>query len=354
MKTEAYQDMALELLPRVVALPSFSREENAVADLLESFLKASGLECSRDGNNVWAKHSVSGNLPTILLNSHVDTVKPVNGWTRDPFDPGMDEKTIYGLGSNDAGGPLVALLSTFIYFTRQAKPPFNLVFAATAEEEISGKNGIVSILDNLGKITLGIVGEPTGMNMAVAEKGLMVIDCQVQGKSAHAASGKGINAIYESMINLAWIRDHKFEKVSPWLGEVSMQATQMEAGTQHNVIPDTCNIVLDVRTNECYINEEVFEIIRDNLTGRAEARSFRLRPSFIREDHPVVLKGRSLGLEPYGSLTLSDQALMSFATLKIGPGQPARSHTADEFIMVDELRHGVETYIKLLDGLKLE
>lgn len=353
MQTEAYQAMALDLLPKLVALPSFSREENAVADMLESFLKETGAECYRHQNNVWANHIVSGNLPTILLNSHVDTVKPVDGWTRDPFDPGNDVTRIYGLGSNDAGGPLVSLLSAFIYFTRQENLPFNLIFTATAEEEISGKNGVVSILGKLGKIDLGIVGEPTGMNMAVAEKGLMVIDCQVLGKSAHAASGKGVNAIYESINNLEWIRNGKFDKVSRWLGEVSLQATQMEAGTQHNVVPDTCNIVLDVRTNECYTNEEVFEIIRDNLAGRSEARSFRLRPSFINEDHPVVLKGRSLGLEPYGSLTLSDQALMSFPTLKIGPGQPARSHTADEFITVDEIRHGVDVYIKLLDGLVL-
>ena len=283
----------------------------------------------------------------------MDTVRPVVGWTRDPFDPGKDNGRIYGLGSNDAGGSLVSLLACFLYFKEKMNIPFNLVFAATAEEEISGKNGITSVLGKLGNVALGIVGEPTGMKMAIAEKGLMVIDCLVQGESAHAASGKGINSIYESLIDLEWIRNHSFSKTSEWLGEVSMQVTQIAAGKQHNVVPDSCTFVIDVRTNECYTNENVYEVIRENLTGTAEARSFRLRPSFLEEDHPVVEKGKSLGLECYGSLTLSDQALMSFPTLKIGPGYPGRSHIADEYIETEEIRHGVKTYIELLDGLIL-
>jgi acetylornithine deacetylase len=354
MQVDAYQDMALDMLPKLVAIPSFSREEILVADFLESYLTKSGIGCFRHLQNVWAEHYVSDDLPTILLNSHIDTVKPVGGWTRDPFDPGKADGKIYGLGSNDAGGALVSLLACFFYFKKKEDIPFNLVFAATAEEEISGKNGITSVLGRLGKITLGIVGEPTGMNMAIAEKGLMVIDCLVQGESAHAASGNGINAIYESMRDLEWIRCHTFDKTSEWLGNVSMQVTQITAGNQHNVVPDTCNLVIDVRTNECYTNEDVFGIISEGLSGIAQARSFRLRPSFIEENHPVVRKGKSLGLECYGSLTLSDQALMPFPTLKIGPGYPGRSHIADEYIETAEIRHGVKTYIELLDGLTLK
>ena len=353
MQVEAYQEMALELLPKMVALPSFSREEALVADLLESFLSGSGIQCFRSQHNIWVEHRVSDSLPTILMNSHIDTVQPVGGWTRDPFDPGKDDGRIYGLGSNDAGGSLVSLLACFLYFKERADIPFNLVFAATAEEEISGNNGVASILEKPGKIDLGIVGEPTGMNMAIAEKGLIVIDCSVLGESAHAASGKGMNAIYESLTDLEWIRNHTFDKTSKWLGNASMQITQITAGKQHNVIPDLCTFVIDVRTNECYTNQEIFEIIRDNLACTAEARSFRLRPSFIGEDHPVVQKGISLGLKCFGSLTLSDQALMSFPTLKIGPGYPGRSHTADEYIEKDEIRQGIKTYVELLDGLKL-
>jgi acetylornithine deacetylase len=265
----------------------------------------------------------------------------------------METDRIYGLGSNDAGGALVSLLAAFLFFREKNDIPFNLVFAATAEEEISGKNGITAIMEKLGTIDFGIVGEPTGMNMAVAEKGLMVVDCIVTGESAHAASGKGINAIYESIADLEWIRKHRFGKKSRWLGEVSMQVTRIEAGTQHNVVPDACSFVLDVRTNEHYSNEEVFDIIKNNLTGQAAARSFRLKPSFISKDHPAVVKGRSMGLDTYGSLTLSDQALMSFPTLKLGPGLPGRSHIANEFIEVEEIRRGVDIYIELLDGLKL-
>ncbi len=353
MDKKAYQDIALELLPRMITLPSFSREEGQVADLLESSLSGSGIQCFRNQHNIWSVHKSSGSLPVILLNSHIDTVQPVKGWTRDPFDPGNIKDKVCGLGSNDAGGPLVSLLAAFLFLREQKELPFNLIFAATAEEEISGKNGITSILEKLGKVDMGIIGEPTGMNMAVAEKGLMVIDCIATGESAHAASGKGVNAIYQSINDLEWIRKHSFSKTSKWLGEVSMQVTRIEAGTQHNVIPDTCSFVLDVRTNECYTNEEVFEIIRENLSGQAESRSFRLRPSFLTEDHPLVVRGKSLGLGSYGSLTLSDQALLPFPTLKIGPGQPGRSHIADEYIEVEEIRQGMDLYISLLEGLEL-
>ncbi len=350
---ETYQDMALGLLSELIAIPSFSREETGVADLVEKALSGRGAECFRNRCNVWARHSISGTRPTVLMNSHLDTVRPVEGWRRDPFDPGTGHDRIFGLGSNDAGGSLVSLLACFLYFRQFSDLPFNLVFAATAEEEISGGNGVASILGELGRIEMGIVGEPTGMRMAVAEKGLIVIDCKATGKSAHAASGLGVNAIYECAKDLEWIREYTFDRTSEWLGDVSMQVTRINAGKQHNVVPDTCTFVMDVRTNECYTNEEVFEVIRRHLSSKAEARSFRLRPSLIPQDHPVVKKGRAMGLESYGSKTLSDQALMPFPTLKIGPGDPGRSHTADEYIEKEEIRKGIEIYVELLQDLRL-
>jgi acetylornithine deacetylase len=266
----------------------------------------------------------------------------------------MEELRIYGLGSNDAGGPLACLLTSFVYLSRAEDLPYNLVFAASAEEEISGKNGISSILEDLGRVDLGIVGEPTSCKMAVAEKGLMVLDCLCRGSSAHAAAGLGTNAIYEAMGDLEWFRTFRFEKSSRWLGDVTMQVTQIDAGVQHNVVPDTCRFVVDVRTNECYDNRSVFEIIKDKVSCEVKARSFRLNPSSIPETHPVVQRGIKLGLEAYGSVTLSDQALLPFTTLKIGPGDWQRSHTANEFITIDEIKQGIQTYIKLLEGLELK
>ena len=354
MEPETCHELAIKLIRELISIPSVSREENEVADRVEGILAEYGHKPLRRSNNVWIRHHVSDDLPTILLNSHLDTVKPVEGWTRDPYSPEMEEFRIYGLGSNDAGGALVSLLVTFLYYTEQEKLPYNLVFAATAEEEISGKNGVSCILGELGGIELGIVGEPTMCRMAVAEKGLVVLDCISKGKSAHAASGTGTNAIYEAMKDMDWFRNFHFEKNSPWLGEVSMQVTRIEAGTQHNVVPDACRFVVDVRTNECYENKSVYEIIRKNVSCDVKARSFRLSPSSIPESHPLVQRGLELGLEAYGSLTLSDQSLMPFTTLKIGPGDWKRSHTADEFISTDEIKQGIKTYIQLLDGLKLQ
>ncbi len=353
MEPDACYELAIQLIREMISIPSVSREEKRIADWVEGCLEEWGQRTLRLNNNVWVRHHVSDKLPTILLNSHLDTVKPVEGWTCDPYFPLMKESIIYGLGSNDAGGALVSLLVTFLYYTEQDKLSYNLIFAATAEEEISGEKGVSCILEKLGVIDLGIVGEPTSCKMAVAEKGLMVLDCLSKGSSAHAASGMGTNAIYQAMKDLEWFRNFSFEKSSPWLGGVSMQVTGIEAGTQHNVVPDACRFVVDVRSNECYDNKSVFRVIRENVSSEVKARSFRLNPSLIPEDHPLVQRGLELGLEAYGSPTLSDQTLMPFTTLKIGPGDWSRSHTADEFITKDEIRQGIITYIQLLDGLKL-
>jgi len=354
MEIDTCQELAIQLIRELISIPSISRKENKVADRVEELLKGRGQKPIRKYNNVWVHHHVSDQLPTILLNSHLDTVKPVEGWTKDPYMDELEEFRIYGLGSNDAGGALVSMLVTFLYFSAEDNNPFNLVFAATAEEEISGEKGVSGILEDIGVIDLGIVGEPTNCKMAVAEKGLMVLDCLSRGSSAHAASGTGNNAIYEAMKDLEWFRKYSFEKQSQWLGAVRMQVTQIEAGTQHNVVPDTCRFVVDVRTNECYDNKMVYEIIRENVSSEVEPRSFWLNPSFIEENHPLVKRGLSMGLETYGSLTLSDQSLMPFTTMKIGPGDWHRSHTADEFITIDEIRQGIITYIELLKGLELK
>jgi acetylornithine deacetylase len=345
--------MAVNLLRELVAIPSFSREEGKAADHLEAFLLSQGLRPERSVHNVWVRHQVSRDLPTILLNSHIDTVRPVEGWTRDPHSAGSAEAVIYGLGSNDAGGSLVSLLAAFLLLRESGPLPYNLVFAATAEEEVSGLNGVSSVLNELGSIDLGIVGEPTSCDMAVAEKGLMVLDGLCLGSSAHAATGEGINAIYRSLEDIQWFQTYRFEKTSEWLGEVTMQVTQIEAGSQHNVVPDHCRYVVDVRTNECYDNRSVFETIDRKVSGEVQARSFRLNPSFIPESHPVVRRGKEIGLRSYGSMTLSDQALMPFTTLKIGPGDWRRSHTADEYITTAEIHEGIRTYLELLEGLNL-
>lgn len=353
MDLDACQDMAVGLVKELIRCPSVSREEKQAADLLEVVMKEHGLTVLRKHHNLWTVHRVSDDRPNILLNSHLDTVKPVAGWKRDPFVPQVEGDRIYGLGSNDAGGPLVSLLACFLHYAGRQDNPFNLIFAASAEEEVSGDKGVTSILNDLGNVDLGIIGEPTMNQMAVAEKGLMVIDGKGHGSSAHAATGEGKNAIYEAMKDIDWISGYQFEQTSEWLGRVSMQVTMISSGTQHNVVPDQCNWVADIRTNEHYSNEEVFEVIKQNMDGEVEARSFRLNPSFISGEHPVVKRGTDMGLKSYGSMTLSDQALMSFPTLKIGPGDSNRSHTADEYIRVDEIRQGISNYIQLLEGLQI-
>ena len=351
LKTETQE--AISLLSELIKIPSFSKEEKTTADLLEAFLIEKSLDVQRKGNNVWVKSEEGkSDKPVILLNSHHDTVKPNASYSNDPFTPAQSEGKLFGLGSNDAGGPLVALLFTFLKLTEKEQP-YQLIFAATAEEEISGKNGIASILDDLGHIDLGIVGEPTLCQMAIAEKGLMVIDGVAKGKAGHAAREEGINSIYEALPDLEWFRTFQFPKISPTLGKVKMSVTQINAGTQHNVVPDSCNFVVDVRSTEQYSNQEIFEIIQANVKAEVKARSFRLNSSGISEQHPVVKRGKSLGLSAFGSPTLSDQALMPFTTLKIGPGDSARSHTADEFIYLEEIEQGIETYTALLDSLEI-
>lgn len=344
----------IDLLKQLIATPSFSREEDKTADIIEQFIQSQGLVAQRSGNNVWVKStSFDENKPTILLNSHHDTVKPVKGWQRNPHTPGEENGTIYGLGSNDAGASLVSLLAAFVYLNGLPQPSYNLIYAATAEEEISGKNGIASILDKLGKIDLGVVGEPTEMQMAIAEKGLVVIDAEAKGKAGHAARNEGENAIYKALRDVQWIQNYNFPKTSEWLGAVKTTVTQIEAGYQHNVVPDSCKFVIDVRTQECYSNKEVVEILQQNTQSELTARSLRLNSSGIAVSHPIVQKGKELGLSHYGSPTLSDQALMPFTTIKIGVGDSARSHTADEYILRQEIEQGIDIYCQLLENLQL-
>jgi acetylornithine deacetylase len=344
---------AISLLKKLIATQSFSREEDKTAGIIEAFFKEKNIPTERKGNNIWAKNAhFTPQLPTVLLNSHHDTVKPVSGWTRDPFSPDIENDILYGLGSNDAGGPLVSLIATFCHFYDK-KLPFNLILAATAEEEISGANGIASILPELPPIAVGIVGEPTMMQMAVAEKGLMVVDGIAHGKAGHAARNEGVNAIYIALEDIEIIKNFKFDKTSDFLGDIKMTVTQIEAGTQHNVVPDTCKFVIDIRSNECYSNAEIFEIIQKEVKSELRPRSFRLNSSRIALSHPLILRGIGLNLPYYGSPTLSDQALMPFETLKIGPGDSARSHTANEYIGVKEIEDGIEIYKKLLEDLQI-
>ena len=288
----------------------------------------------------------------MLLNAHIDTVKPVSSWTRDPFAPTVEGDTLYGLGSNDCGGGLVSLLQAFRVLTSKPQP-YNLIFLASAEEEVSGKDGIERVLPLLPPISVAIVGEPTGLQPAIAEKGLMVLDVWARGVSGHAARNEGVNAIYEALDDLLWLRSHRFRRVSELLGPTLMNVTAIEAGTQHNVIPDTCHMVVDIRTNEYYQNEFVYEYIRKHLKSEVKARSFRLHSSRIDPDHPLVRRCVAMGLQPFGSPTLSDQALMSFPSFKLGPGESSRSHSADEFIRISEIRRAIEVYTELLDGATL-
>lgn len=343
---------ALELLQRLIATPSFSKEEDNVASIIEGFFSNYNVHVQRSLNNVWVKNKYfSEGKPTILLNSHHDTVRPNPGYTRDPFKAEIVDEKLYGLGSNDAGGPLVALIATFLHYYDRQDLKYNLVMAATAEEEISGANGIESIWPSLPPVDCAIVGEPTLCQMATAEKGLMVLDCVAKGKSGHAAREEGINAIYEAMRDIEWIRNYKFPRVSPALGEMKMTVTIINAGKQHNVVPAECHFTIDVRVTDKYTLEEVLEIIRSNVRSAITPRSLRMRSSGISEDHPLVLSAKKLGLSLYGSPTTSDQAMIPVPSVKIGPGDSARSHSADEFIFVDEIRQGIDTYIRLLDNI---
>lgn len=343
---------AITLLQQLIAIPSLSREETVLANFLESFIEIKGYVVSRKDNNIWIlSPGFDPSRPTVLLNSHIDTVKPVAGWTREPFKPTIENEKLFGLGSNDAGASVACLLYSFFYLT-QKQQSYNLIFSATAEEEISGNNGIESLLQELPKIDFAIVGEPTDMNLAVAEKGLMVLDCIATGKAGHAARNEGENAIYKALEDVSWFKNYVFNKKSDLLGEVKMTVTQIEAGTQHNVVPDKCTFVVDVRSNEMYSNQEILDAIRKQVSCSVQARSTRLSSTATPLEHPVIKRGRELNRTLFGSPTLSDQALMPFPSLKIGPGNSARSHTADEYILLDEIRDAIEIYVQLLDGLE--
>ena len=342
----------IDLLMNMIRIPSVSREEDKAADFLEGWMKDHGFDVRRSGNNLWVESGPVDGRPTVLLNAHIDTVRPASGYTRDPFTPEIEDGCLYGLGSNDDGGSLVALLETYSRLI-QKEQPYRLIFSATAEEEVSGKGGLDLILPELGRVDFGVMGEPTGMRMAVAERGLMVLDCTAHGKSGHAARNEGVNAIYKALDDIQWFRSHRFDRESDFLGSVKMSVTQINAGTQHNVVPDKCMFVVDVRPNGMYTNPELLEMIKSSVSCEVKERSTRIGSSHLPLDHPVVVRGLSLGLEPFGSPTTSNQALCHFPTLKIGPGDSSRSHSADEYISLDEIANGIETYVALLDSLRL-
>lgn len=347
---------AVDLLKGLISTPSFSREEDKTALCIEEYFHAREMQTRRLGNNVWIRNKFfESSRPTILLNSHHDTVKPNKTYTLDPFQPIEKDGKLYGLGSNDAGGALVSLIATFTHFFDREVLPFNLILAATAEEEISGSNGIESLLPELGQIDCGIVGEPTLMEMAVAERGLMVLDCVSKGRAGHAARREGENAIYKAMMDIEWIYTYKFKRISELLGPVSLSVTSIETENKaHNIVPAECKFVVDARVNELYSFDEILEILRASMQSEISPRSMRLRSTSIDLNHPLVRAGASLGSISYGSPTTSDKALMHFPTLKMGPGDSARSHTADEYIYVEEIRKGIDMYIALLEKIKTE
>ena len=350
MEHSVYLDDAVSLLRRLIATPSVSRDEARAADIMEETMRGYGLDVHREADNVWSVcGGYDGARPTLLLNAHIDTVKPVGSWTRDPFAPDIEGDTLYGLGSNDCGGGLVSLLQVYRHLSAR-RQSYNTVFLASAEEEISGRDGVSRVLPLLPRVTMAIVGEPTSMRPAIAEKGLMVVDAVARGVSGHAARGEGVNAIYRALDDIEWLRGYRFGKVSSLLGPTLMTVTVISAGTQHNVVPDECRFTIDVRTNEHYRNEDVFEFLRKHLSSEIKARSFRLSSSCVSADNPVVRRCAAMGLEPFGSPTLSDQALMPFPSLKLGPGDSARSHSADEFIRISEISEAIKIYISLLDG----
>ena len=347
------QAEAIQLLKQLIATPSFSKEEDNSSALIKKFLEKNEINPAQYLYNIWARNKhFDADKPTILLNSHHDTVKPNKGYTLDPFSPVEIDGKLFGLGSNDAGGSLVSLIATFIYFYEKENLKYNFILAATAEEEISGHNGIEILLSQLGNIDFGIVGEPTQMQMAVAEKGLMVLDCLSTGRAGHAAREEGDNAIYKALKDIEWFNSYRFDKVSDLLGPNKMSVTVIETDNKaHNVVPAQCKFVVDCRVNELYSFEEMLETIRTNVQSEVKPRSTRLRSSSIPLSHPLIRAGVGLGRDYYGSPTTSDKALMSFPALKIGPGDSARSHTADEYIYVDEIKEGIELYIQLLNEI---
>src|SRR5574344_2556079 len=354
MKQVDYVNDAVELLKTLIAAPSISREEEKAADALIRFIIRCGLAYKREVNNVWIiDPHYDENRPNLLLNAHLDTVKAVDSWTRHPFTPTVEGDTIYGLGSNDCGGGLVSLLQVFRMLIKKEQK-YNVIYLASAEEEISGKNGIEKVLPMLPSIDVAIVGEPTGMQPAIAEKGLMVLDCIAHGKSGHAARNEGVNAIYEALEDLRWFKTYKFLRDSNVLGPTHMNVTIINAGTQHNVIPDKCTFTVDVRSNENYTNKEIYDFICSQVKSEVKARSFRLCSSHISINHPLMKRAMAMRLVPFGSPTLSDQALMPFPSFKLGPGESCRSHSADEFIKSSEIDKAIDIYFTILNGAELK
>ncbi|MDB5232287.1 MAG: acetylornithine deacetylase [Chitinophagaceae bacterium] len=361
MKQNILHDKSIELLKQLIATPSFSREEEKTGTLLFNFLEAEGIKTERYLNNIWAVNKYfDPSKNTILLNSHHDTVKPNPQYTKDPFNPEISEGKLFGLGSNDAGGCLVSLIAAFVHFYPEENLLYNLALAATAEEEVSGKDGIEALLINSDFASTfkdsgfagAIVGEPTQMNLAIAEKGLMVLDCTAFGKAGHAAREEGDNALYKAINDIEWFRTYSFDKVSEWLGPVKMSVTSIETENRaHNVVPGTCKFVVDIRITEDYTHDDILEIIQQHVKSEVKPRSIRMRSTLIPEDHPIVKAGISLGKKAYGSPTSSDKALMPFPALKCGPGFSGRSHTADEFIFIDEIKQGIDDYIGVLNGV---
>lgn len=345
---------AVELLKKMIAIPSFSGQEGKVADLMVQTLGEYGYKAHRKGNNVWAySPDFRPGRPVILLDAHLDTVKPNGNWETDPFIPVVKEGRLYGLGSNDTGGSVVSMLAAFLQLNRMPQA-YNLIWLASAEEENTGKGGIQSILGELGRVDLALIGEPTGMQAAIAEKGLMVIDCIARGKSGHAAREEGVNAIYEALPDIEWFRHYRFPDESDLLGKVKMTVTGIQAGTLHNVVPAECKFMVDIRVNEHYTNQEVFDTIRQNVKCDVVPRSFSLNSSSIPETHPIVRRCKALGLSVYGSPTTSNQAVIPYTSLKIGPGDSARSHTANEYIELKEIQQGIDIFVQLLDGFEIK
>jgi acetylornithine deacetylase len=353
-KLSVLTDEGIELLKNLIRTPSVSRNEDKTAELIVNYLKDHDVEdVHRHLNNVWAlSKNFDANKPTILLNSHHDTVLPAKTYTRDPYSPDVEDGVLYGLGSNDAGGPLINLITTFLYFYDNDNLPYNLIIAPTAEEENSGENGVMSILDKLPPIEFAVVGEPTCMEISVAEKGILVLDCTAHGKTGHAARNTGINAIYKALDDINWLRNYKFEKSSPWLGDVKCTVTGVNAGTLHNVIPAECTFMVDVRITEKYTHQEILDIIRQNIPNKdteVKPRSFKLKSSHIDENHPFIKLAAAKGFKLFGSPTTSDRAVMPYASLKMGPGDSNRSHTADEYIKIAEIEDGVAKTVGLFE-----
>lgn len=352
IKIKTLAEQSKELLIKLINIPSLSKQEQGTADFLQKYFEQKNIKVHRKENNIWLYNKYHDkDKPTLLLNSHHDTVKPNPGYLRDPFRAEVIGGKLYGLGSNDAGGCLVSLIGAFLFYYGHKELAYNICLLASAEEEISGKNGVELVYRDIDPCEFAIVGEPTQLNLAVAEKGLMVLDCEVYGESGHAARDEGVNAIYQAMEDLAWFRTYEFDKESPLLGKVKMNVTLIQSGTQHNVIPSLCSFVVDVRTTELYTNQEVLDIIRKHVKAKVIPRSIRLSSSMINLEHPIVKSGLSLGKSTFGSPTLSDQALLPIPSLKVGPGDSARSHMADEYIYIEEIYEGIQFYIDLLRPL---